>query len=67
MAGVLKSISGKSKINLSSKKFAIIVAEWNEEITEALYEGAYNAFVSLGVKKNNIVKREWVKDCLSIL
>jgi 6,7-dimethyl-8-ribityllumazine synthase len=57
MAGVLKSISGKSKISLSSKKFAIIVAEWNEEITEALFEGAYNAFVELGVKKNNIIRK----------
>ncbi len=57
MAGVLKSVSGKSKINLASKKFAIIVAEWNEDITEALFEGAFNALLALGVKKNNIIKK----------
>ena len=57
MAGTLKSLSGKSKINLASKKFAIVVAEWNEEITEALYEGALNGLLALGAKKNNIIKK----------
>lgn len=54
MTGPLKSISGKSKINLGNKKFAIVVAKWNEEITEALYEGAYSALLALGTKKSNI-------------
>ena len=57
MAGHLKSVSGKSKINLSNKKFAIVVAEWNYNITEALYHGAYNAFLKLGVKKENIIRK----------
>lgn len=57
MAGVLKSVSGKSKINLSNKKFAIVVAEWNEEITEPLFQGAYNALLELGVKKQNIIHK----------
>ncbi|MCE2893075.1 MAG: 6,7-dimethyl-8-ribityllumazine synthase [Flammeovirgaceae bacterium] len=57
MAGVLKSVSGKSKINLSNKKFAIVVAEWNEEITEPLFEGAYHALIEMGVKKSNIVRK----------
>lgn len=57
MAGALKSVSGKSKINLSSKKFAIVVAEWNEEITEALFEGAHDALLQLGVKKRNIIRK----------
>ncbi len=57
MAGILKSVSGKSKINISKKKFAIVVAEWNEEITEALYEGAYHALLSLGAKKSNIIRK----------
>ncbi|MFN7791187.1 MAG: 6,7-dimethyl-8-ribityllumazine synthase, partial [Cyclobacteriaceae bacterium] len=55
--GVLKSVSGKSKINLSNKKFAIVVAEWNEEITEPLFEGAYHALIEMGVKKSNIVRK----------
>lgn len=54
MAGTLKSITGKSKISLSTKKFAIVVAEWNEEITEALYLGAHEALLQLGAKKSNI-------------
>jgi len=57
MAGILKSVSGKSKLNISKKKFAIVVAEWNEEITEALYEGAYQGLLSLGAKKSNIVRK----------
>ncbi len=56
MAGILKSVSGKSKLNISKKKFAIVVAEWNEEITEALYEGAYQGLLSLGAKKSNIIR-----------
>ncbi len=43
MAGPLKSGKVKSEINLSKKNFAIVVAEWNEEITEALYEGAVSS------------------------
>lgn len=54
MAGILKSAKGKSKVNLATKKFAIVVAEWNEEITEALYEGAYSTLLKLGAKKSNI-------------
>ena len=57
MAGTLKSVSGKSKLDLSNKKFAIVVAQWNEEITEALFQGAVDAFLKLGVKKNNIIRK----------
>ena len=39
MAGILKSVSGKSKTDLSKTKIAIVVAEWNEEITESLFQG----------------------------
>jgi 6,7-dimethyl-8-ribityllumazine synthase len=57
MAGHLTSISGKSKIDLSKKKFAIVVAEWNTEITEALFDGAYQALRKLGVKKSGILRK----------
>ena len=56
MAGILKSVSGKSKTSLGRKKFAIVVAEWNEEVTEALYEGARKALLDLGAGKNNIIR-----------
>ena len=57
MAGILKSVSGKSKLKLSNKKFAIVVAEWNEDITEPLFEGAYHALIEMGVKKSNIIRK----------
>ena len=57
MSGVLKSFAGKIKVNISKKKFAIVVAEWNEDVTEALFEGAYQALLSLGVKKVNIIRK----------
>ncbi len=57
MAGTLKSVSGKSKLDLSIKKFAIVVAEWNEEITEAMFQGACDALLKLGVKKSNIIRK----------
>jgi 6,7-dimethyl-8-ribityllumazine synthase len=52
MAGTLKSGKIKSTANLSKKKFAIVVAEWNEDITEALYEGAVASLLSHGVKNS---------------
>lgn len=57
MAGTLKSVSRKSKLNLSKKKFAIVVAEWNEDITEPLFEGAYHALIELGAKKSSIFRK----------
>jgi 6,7-dimethyl-8-ribityllumazine synthase len=57
MAGVLKSVSGKSKINLKNKKFAIVVAEWNDEITEPLFDGAFSALIEMGAQKKNIIRK----------
>lgn len=57
MAGSLTSGKVKPSVNLSKKKFAIVVSEWNEEITEALYEGARNTLLTHGVKKSNIIRK----------
>jgi 6,7-dimethyl-8-ribityllumazine synthase len=57
MAGILKSVSEKSKIDLTKKRFAIVVAEWNEEITEPLFQGAQEALLKLGVKKKDIIRK----------
>ena len=57
MAGSITSVSGRSKLNLSRRKFVVVVAEWNKDVTEALYQGAYHALLSLGAKKNNIIRR----------
>jgi len=57
MAGPLKSGKVKAKVNLAKKKFAIVVAEWNEEVTEALYSGAVTSLIEHGVKKANIIRK----------
>ena len=37
-------------------RFAIIVSEWNEHITNNLYNGAEQALLDCGVKQNDIVR-----------
>jgi len=32
----------------------LVVSEWNEDITESLYKGAYDTLVECGVLSNNI-------------
>jgi 6,7-dimethyl-8-ribityllumazine synthase len=59
MASTDKSLSEFSTNNLpdvSKKRFAIVVAEWNEEITEALYAGAFETLVGNGVLSENITR-----------
>ena len=57
MAGILPSGKTSVGVSLSKKKFAIVVAEWNDEITEALYESAVSSLIAHGVKKNNIIRK----------
>lgn len=38
-------------------RVAIVVSEWNTEITEALYDGALNTLKKFGCAENDIVKR----------
>lgn len=57
MAGPLTTGIVKSGVNLAKKKFAIVVAEWNDEITEALYESAVASLLNHGVKKTNIIRK----------
>ena len=57
MAGPLKSGKIQSKINLAKKRFAIVVAEWNDDVTDALYESAAASLRGHGVKAENILKK----------
>ncbi|MBX2967372.1 MAG: 6,7-dimethyl-8-ribityllumazine synthase [Cyclobacteriaceae bacterium] len=57
MAGVLPSGKIKTRIDLSATRIAIVVAEWNEEITEALYNGAVTSLIQHGVQKQNIIRK----------
>ncbi|QRR02832.1 6,7-dimethyl-8-ribityllumazine synthase [Dyadobacter sandarakinus] len=40
--------------DISDKKFGILVAEWNSEVTEKLFEGAYNTLLQHGAREKNI-------------
>ncbi len=42
--------------NAKDFRFGIVVSEWNEEITEGLFQGAFDAFIDNNVKKENIVR-----------
>jgi 6,7-dimethyl-8-ribityllumazine synthase len=54
MPGTLPSVTSVSPLDLSKKQFTIVVADWNEEITHALFQGAYAALLALGARKKNI-------------
>lgn len=60
MATSLKSLSehsSKNIKNVSDRTFGIIVSEWNEEVTESLFSGAYQTLLDHGAKKENIVRK----------
>jgi 6,7-dimethyl-8-ribityllumazine synthase len=40
--------------DISSKRFAVVVAEWNSEVTEKLFEGAYRTLIQYGAVPENI-------------
>ncbi|MCX6193677.1 MAG: 6,7-dimethyl-8-ribityllumazine synthase [Cytophagales bacterium] len=57
MASALKNLSDFTTDHLpdvSNKTFAIVVSEWNTDVTHALYTGAYDTLLKLGVKEENI-------------
>ncbi|MCS7019978.1 MAG: 6,7-dimethyl-8-ribityllumazine synthase [Cytophagales bacterium] len=61
MASSLKNLSTFSNKNLSDiadRKFAIVVSEWNSEITERLYNGAYSTLLNGGAKEENIIRKD---------
>jgi 6,7-dimethyl-8-ribityllumazine synthase len=58
MASNIKNLSDFTTENLpdiSWKKFAIVVAEWNSEVTVKLFEGAKETLLKHGAKEQNIV------------
>ncbi|RYZ95599.1 MAG: 6,7-dimethyl-8-ribityllumazine synthase [Sphingobacteriaceae bacterium] len=57
MATRLKNLSDFSATEIpaaSPYRFGIVVAEWNAEITGALYEGAYQSLIANGALAENI-------------
>ncbi|MDH5366247.1 MAG: 6,7-dimethyl-8-ribityllumazine synthase [Cyclobacteriaceae bacterium] len=61
MATNLKNLSEQSNANMvdiATNKFGIVVSEWNDQITEALYSGAVQTLIENGAKKENIIKKQ---------
>ena len=57
MSTQLKNLSDFSNTDVPSAvlyRFGIVVAEWNPEITNALYQGAYESLVEHGAIPDNI-------------
>jgi 6,7-dimethyl-8-ribityllumazine synthase len=57
MATQLKNLSDFSNTNVPSAagfRFGIVVAEWNSEITNALYQGAYQSLLKYGAAEADI-------------
>jgi 6,7-dimethyl-8-ribityllumazine synthase len=42
--------------DISQRTFAIVVAEWNQEVTEKLFEGAYQTLLAHGATPENILR-----------
>jgi 6,7-dimethyl-8-ribityllumazine synthase len=58
MPGVLKSGTQKIPASVLRSKIAIVVAEWNDEITDALYHGAADSLFAHGFKKAQVVRKD---------
>ena len=59
MATANKNLSEYNKTTIPNAKdirFGIVVSEWNDAITEGLYNGAYDALVDCGAVDENIIR-----------
>ncbi|MCK0188618.1 6,7-dimethyl-8-ribityllumazine synthase [Arenibacter sp. F20364] len=59
MATANKNLSAYDKATILSAKdlrFGIVVSEWNESITEGLYNGAIEALLDCGAQKENVIR-----------
>ncbi|MPR34900.1 6,7-dimethyl-8-ribityllumazine synthase [Salmonirosea aquatica] len=52
----LSEFSTNDLPDISGRTFAIVVAEWNHEVTEKLFDGAYQTLVDYGAKPENIIR-----------
>ncbi|MBP9792917.1 MAG: 6,7-dimethyl-8-ribityllumazine synthase [Flavobacterium sp.] len=59
MATENKNLSNYDKNTIPNAKdfrFGIVVSEWNENVTEGLFKGAFEALVDCGAKPENIIR-----------
>ncbi len=52
----LSEFSTQALPSINDIYFAIVVAEWNTDITEALYQGAHNTLIKHGASPENIFR-----------
>ncbi len=50
------TIDKENLLGMAWKKFAVLVSEWNEEITESLFQGAFETLLEHGIKRENIIR-----------
>jgi len=59
MATANKNLSVYDKITIPNAKdfrFGIVVSEWNPDITEGMFQGAFDALIDCGAINDNIVR-----------
>ncbi|WP_010182169.1 6,7-dimethyl-8-ribityllumazine synthase [Aquimarina agarilytica] len=59
MATANKNLSEYDKATIPNAKnfrFGIVVSEWNDTVTNGLFQGAFDALIDCGVLKENIVR-----------
>ena len=54
----LSDFNKDSLPNSSNMKIGIVVSQWNNKITDGLYNGAYTTLIESGISENNIEKIE---------
>ncbi|MDN5216288.1 6,7-dimethyl-8-ribityllumazine synthase [Fulvivirgaceae bacterium BMA12] len=53
----LNEYSDKNLVDISDRQFAIVVSEWNEEVTSSLFEGAMATLLKHGATPDNIIRK----------
>ena len=51
-------LDSKDLSNIDKIKFGIVLSNWNKNITDSLYDGAFKTLLKYGAKENNIKKLE---------
>lgn len=58
MSSILKNLSvfNPQNTDATGKRFAVVVSEWNTEVTDALKKGAIDTLVELGADRKDILE-----------
>ena len=54
----LSTHTEKNVLDVAKHTFAIVVSEWNDQITDSLYAGAYQTLIDHGAKPKNIIRMD---------